>query len=357
MYTRGENAANVLCPATLLAQELQAAGIGVSMIAPSIQENLLDSSWKRLRRYRSPEIYDIYHAQSIDRWSLSTCHTNAQHAHKPYIISLNGMLDPKHLNHLSFIQHLEYQILIRKRLQEATCVHVTSESELRHFRQLGFTNPVCLIPNPIEIKPLSETHTDNTFRIGFSGLIHPEKHIERIFYSVHSLLKVLPAMSIKRPIEVLIIGSYEGAYILNLQDEVKRLGISSHVRFVGEIEGPEKDEALSSCSILVMPNAHENSSRHLLEGLVRGIPCIGTQGSPSHSLDVNCCGWTIEPNQSSLNKALLDAYHTPNSYLKLMGQNGRRLVEREYSAHAIAKQLKSVYTWLLGGEKPIGIVW
>lgn len=358
LYTHsGTEAAPVLCPAPLLAKELQAAGIGVKIVAPSFTENLLDSSWKRLRRYRSPETYDIYHAHSIERWCLSTCHEHALHAHKPYMISLNGMLHPRRIEHLSFIEQIKYQLCIRRRLRNAACVHVTSETELHQFRQMGYTNPVCLIPHAVEIKKYPETHTDKTFRIGFLGYLHPEKHIERLFYSLHSLLRLVPNTPVDRPIELIVIGEHEGAYMLALKNEVKRLGIAKHVKFKGNLQGEKKDQALSTCSVVVMPNAHENSSQRLLEALVRNIPCIGTKGSPSHNLDTNCCGWTIDPTQESLNKALLEAYHTPNRYLKVMGQNGRNLVEKEYSIQAVANQLKNVYNWLLGGEKPLGIVW
>lgn len=358
LYTHSDTeVAPVLCPAPLLAQELQAAGIGVNIVAPSYRENLLGSSWKKLRRYRSPEVYDIYHADSIEDWCLNTCHEHAQHAQKPYIISLNGMLHPQKINHLSFIEQIKYKLCLRRRLRNATCVHVTSENELRQFRQMGYTNPVCLIPQAVEIKKYPDTHKDKTFRIGFLGQLHPEKHIERLFYSIHTLLLAMPTMPINRPIELIIMGEYHGAYMLTLQNEAKRLGIANHVIFKGNLEGEEKDQTLSTCSVVVMPNTHENSSQRLLEALVRNIPCIGTKGSPSHNLDTNCCGWTIEPTQESLNKALLEAYHTPNSFLKLMGQNGRRLVEKEYSVQAVANQLKSVYNWLLGGEKPLGLIW
>lgn len=35
-----------------------------------------------------------------------------------------------------------------------------------------------------------------------------------------------------------------------------------------------------------------------------------------------------------------------------MGENGRKLMERRYSVDAVAKDMKALYEWILGGKRP-----
>jgi len=76
------------------------------------------------------------------------------------------------------------------------------------------------------------------------------------------------------------------------------------IRFTGFLNGKEKDEALASCSVLVMPSEFENLGNVILEGLVRKIPCIATTGSPWEELKSYQCGWWVTYNQDSITEAI-----------------------------------------------------
>ena len=102
-----------------------------------------------------------------------------------------------------------------------------------------------------------------------------------------------------------------------------------------------------------MPSEFENFGNVILEGLIRGIPCLATTGSPWEELQTYGCGWWVPYSQQDITAAVSAALHTSAAQLKQMGERGRRLVEERYSVEAVARQMKTLYEWVTGaGEKP-----
>ena len=241
---------------------------------------------------------------------------------------------------------LSLKIRLLRDLNQAACVHVTCEDEMEHCRQLGVTSPIAIIPNPVEIKDYPYQKTDSIFRLGYLGRLSPRKNVEGLIYAFAELGEDA------QHAEVLIIGGGDEAYEHFLKAEVERLGLKN-VRFVGFLSGEEKDRAIASCSVLAMPSEFENLGNVILEGLVRGIPCIATQGAPWKELETHRCGWWVPYNQTAITDAVRKAFHTSVEELQEMGENGRKLMESTYSIEAVALKMKELYQWILKeGEKP-----
>ena len=122
----------------------------------------------------------------------------------------------------------------------------------------------------------------------------------------------------------------------------------NNVRFTGFLTGEEKDRALASCSVLAIPSEFENLGNVVLEGLVRGIPCIATTGSPWKELKTHHCGWWVPYSQADITNAVRSALNATDDELQIMGQNGRQLMEECYSMETIAVKMKALYEWILG---------
>ena len=149
--------------------------------------------------------------------------------------------------------------------------------------------------------------------------------------------------------ELLVIGDGDKDYM----DELHQLAANvnhGEVRFAGFLNGKEKDMALASCSVLVMPSEFENLGNVVLEGLVRRIPCIATTGAPWEELNSHHCGWQVPYTHKSIKNSLIQALKTSPSERKVMGERGRRLMEERYSVEAVAKDMKSLYEWILTGK-------
>ena len=77
--------------------------------------------------------------------------------------------------------------------------------------------------------------------------------------------------------------------------------------------------------------------------------CDGVDNCPD---DWNASQADIEPNAASIAHGLAQLRTMSNTDLGAMGAKGRELVERQFTWDKIARDMKAVYEWCLGGEKP-----
>lgn len=292
--------------------------------------------------------YDLYHVQGLWQWLGHSVATYSRRNDRPYVMTLRGMLYPQALAHSPLVKKLSLAIYQRKDLQRAACIQATCEEEMKYYRDLGFTNPVAILPNPIETAGIIERPVpkNNRLRIGYLGRVHPRKRIERLIYAFDALRNEL------RDAELLIIGADDIQYEAFLRKEVERLGLGN-VRFTGFLTGKEKDDAIMSLSYLAVPSDFENFGNIVTEALVRGVPVIASKGTPWQVLEKYHCGWWIDNSQSSINQAIYQAIHTSTEDRLAMGVNGKRLMRENYSVEVLGLKMKRLYTWILnGGEKP-----
>lgn len=292
--------------------------------------------------------FDIYQAQGVWQYNTYALVDVARKRGKPYIITPRGMLYPQDIaKSKSWFKKMSLKIRLLDDLNRAACVHVTCEDEMNHCRNLGVTSPIAIVPNPVEIKEYPNAKKDDVFRLGYLGRISRRKNVEGLIYAWSEL-----GDKVKENAELLIIGGGDEEYMAFLKNEVARLNLSN-VRFTGFISGQEKEDSLSSLSVLAMPSEFENFGNVIVEGLVRGIPCIATTGAPWKDLEDYQCGWWVEYNQTAITKAVQSALETSVDELYAMGVRGKKLMKDKYSIEAVAKQMKEVYEWLLGNhEKP-----
>ena len=285
--------------------------------------------------------YDIYHAQGVWQYPTYAIVDIAKKKGKPYIITPRGMLYPQDIQKSNkFFKELSLKFRLLNDLNQAACVQVTCEDEMKYCRQLGVTSPIAIIPNPIEIKEYTNMKKDNIFRLGYLGRLSPRKNVESLIYAFHEL------KDISKNAELLIIGGGDEKYEYFLKNEVKRLSLNN-VRFTGFLSGKEKDEAIASLSVLAMPSEFENLGNVILEGLIRKIPCIATKGSPWKELETHQCGWWVDFNQNAITNAVKEAMKTPDDILREMGEKGRQLMVNSYSIEAIAQKMKILYEWII----------
>lgn len=292
--------------------------------------------------------YDLYHVQGLWQWLGHSVATYARSHGKPYVVTLRGMLYPQALAHSSFIKRVSLSLYQRKDLQEAACVQVTCEEEKRYYRNLGFTNPVAILPNPIDTAGVIErpVRKNDKVRIGYLGRVHPRKRIERLIYAFDGLRQEL------KDAELLIIGADDKQYEQFLREEVKRLDLRN-VRFTGFLTGEEKDEAICSLSCLAVPSDFENFGNIVTEALVRGVPVIASKGMPWQELETYHCGWWIDNDQETINQIIRQAISLPEAERMKMGMNGKRLIEEKYGVDILGQKMKRLYSWIIdGGKKP-----
>lgn len=296
--------------------------------------------------------FDIYQAQGVWLYNTYALVDVARKQGKPYVITPRGMLYPQDIaKSKPWFKNMSLKIRLLDDLNRAACVHVTCEDEMNHCRNLGVASPIAIVPNPVEIKEYPKTKKDQIFRLGYLGRISRRKNVEGLIYAWSEL-----GDKVKENAELLIIGGGDEEYMAFLKKEAARLNLSN-VRFTGFISGQEKEDALSSLSVLAMPSEFENFGNVIVEGLVRGIPCIATTGAPWKDLVDFKCGWWVKYNQEAITDAVKTALGTSAEELDAMGERGKQLMKDKYSIEAVAKQMKAVYEWILGSSTKPGFIY
>lgn len=293
-------------------------------------------------------LYDIYHIQGLWQYLGHGVASFARKHQKPYLITLRGMMYPQAMAHSSFVKKVSLALYQRKDLQQAACIQATCIEEMKYYRELGFTTPVAVLPNPIETTDIIDrpVRQNDCLRFGYLGRVHPRKRIERLIYTFDALRNEL------KDAELLIIGADDKKYEDFLCNEVERLHLKN-VRFTGFLTGKEKDEAIMSLSYLVVPSDFENFGNIVTEALVRGVPVIASKGMPWQELEDYHCGWWIDNDQETINRTIMKAYETSEMDRIQMGMNGKRLMKEKYAVDVLGLKMKQLYEWILyGGTKP-----
>lgn len=297
---------------------------------------------RNIRKFlESHNEYDVYHANAI--WS-DVPHATALFARryrKPYLMSLHGGIGENALRHNPWRKRIMMSLVLNKDLRMASCIHATSEQEVRDYRNLGFTNPVALIGNSVPIPDYLDTlsHQQSRFKLGYLGRIHPLKKVDH-------LIKAWAAAGVSmRDGELCIIGSGDETYTNTLLNLVKQLGLTN-VRFTGFLCGKQKFEALADLSVLCLPSDSENFGLVVAETLLAGTPVVASRHTPWQSVEREQCGYWVDNTVDSLNHAISVCASKSAGELHEMGIRGREFIKREYNPYIIANKMRTLYQYV-----------
>lgn len=124
------------------------------------------------------------------------------------------------------------------------------------------------------------------------------------------LLQALVLAGDAAPWQVYMIG--DGPLRSSLMEQVRDLGLSSRVKFIGRIPHNDLADWFRASNRMVLPSRSEGVPNVLLETMACGVPFIATSvgGIPEICPDPS---WLIPPeNQRALADALLNAYSKPD---------------------------------------------
>ncbi len=158
----------------------------------------------------------------------------------PYVVNLHGMLDPWAVRNSRWKKCLAAWAYERRHLQGAACLRALCRSEVNAIRAYGLRNPVCIVPNAIDLP--QETSANRSLQSPFPadrrvllylGRIHPKKN----------LLNLLEAWSLVQKSRVggqrsdewllAIAGWDQGGYERQLKRRAAELEIGCRVAFLG----------------------------------------------------------------------------------------------------------------------------
>ena len=299
---------------------------------------------------------------------------------RPYVVTPNGMLEPWALNNSAWKKKIAGVVYENRMLRGAACLQANTVKELQDFRAYGLKNPVCVIPNGMEM-PEVNAETLKAERLQyerktllFLGRLHPKKGLVNALRAWAKIRSQGAGVKNQDDWQFVIAGWDQGGHEADLKrlctelalayadvpaadfvadDRLADLSPPSSVVFTGPAFGADKAALLQRASAFILPSFSEGLPMSVLEAWSYGLPVLMTDHCNLPDGFAANAALRIGTDVESIAAGLQALLSLPCPSLVAMGDAGRTLVERQFTWPRIAAQMKEVYEWVLGGgSKP-----
>ncbi|WP_148715346.1 glycosyltransferase family 4 protein [Chitinolyticbacter meiyuanensis] len=307
------------------------------------------SSWQKLRTF----VFALLHfaARLLFKRDVAAVHihtaSNASYWRKlPFLLLCRACRVPYllHVHGAGFIVFYENrsgalgQWLIRYGLRHADEVIALSSQWAADLARIEPQAKVVRIYNPIaEVEALKAERKHDC--ILFLGEVGKRKGV---FELISALAEILPRRAGTK-LWIGGLGDIEGAKL-----HAQKLGVSESIEWLGWVVGPQKQQLLSTATVLALPSYNEGLPMSILEALSFGVPVVSTTvGGIPDALGEDGGTCLVEPGDvSALASALLRVLESDELQLAL-AERGRRRVKEHFSTTVVMSQLDGVYQRLL----------
>jgi glycosyltransferase involved in cell wall biosynthesis len=271
----------------------------------------------------------------------------------PYMITAHGNLNPVALRVSSWKKSLARTWFADQMLERAACFHAITEQEYRWIRDYGLKQPVCLIPNGVNLP--SETAQDLPPEFQgrrtalYIGRLHHIKGLDLLLNAWARVAEAHPDW------QLIVAGNDDGAQrdLLALRASLR---LEQKVQFVGPVHGEMKAAWLANCDFFVLASRSEGLAMAPLEAMSRGKPVLLTSSSNFPEAAESGAGFEVACDLDAIQRGLRAMMGKDEVQLRAMGAAGRSLVQERYNWHTVCSELEQVYGWLAGkNEAPASV--
>jgi glycosyltransferase involved in cell wall biosynthesis len=305
-----------------------------------------------LRRRLAAENPDLVHVEGLWMYPSVACSGWARAAGRPYVVTPSGMLDAWALRNSAWKKRAAGWLFERRNLKGAACLHALCEAEVRAIRGYGLSNPVCVVPNGVDLPsdpatqdpPWASSLPEGSRVLLFLGRLHPKK-------GLRPLLRAWAATraSGSDGWRLVIAGWDQGGHEAELRQLAEALGLTGQVHFVGPQFGWAKAATLARADAFVLPSLSEGVPVSALEAWAYRLPVLMSAHCNLPEGFAAGAALPVEPTDRSIAAALAELFRMSDSTRRAMGERGRRLVEARFSWPRVALAIRHVYEWVLGG--------
>jgi len=283
------------------------------------------------------------------RWSRAT--------RRPYVVTPHGMLDPWAIRNSRWKKSAALWAYERSHLQGAACLHALCEAEAEGIRDFGLRNPICIVPNSIDIPdPSDDWAIANPRReisghtLLYLGRLHPKKGLISLLHAWH---RFRSRRGLGGSWDLVIAGWDQGGHEEDLRNLADRLGIAESVRFPGPSFGADKVSLFRHASAFVLPSMSEGLPMVVLEAWSYGLPVLMTPQCNFPERFAAGAAIYIEASPFGVLDGLNRLEKMTEAERRRMGARGLALCREHFCPGPIAEKMTAVYCWLAGrGSKP-----
>jgi glycosyltransferase involved in cell wall biosynthesis len=314
----------------------------------------------------APRLYDalarsraeLVHCHGIWMYPSLACLRWESRTHRPYLISPRGMLDPWALRRSGWLKRGAGFLFQNAHLRRAACIHALCDGEADAVRAYGLRNPICVIPNAVDLPKLAANWKFGTesflSKFGgdrkivlYLGRLHPKKNVTSL---IRAWKRTLDSQHRMKENWVLAIAGWDqGGYERELKKLTSDYGLTASVRFSGPLFGQEKEAAYRACDAFILPSLSEGLPMTVLEAWAHAKPVLMTPQCNLPEGFAAGAALQIGTSPSEIAAGLKQVTEMNDEDRRAMGSRGRSLVATSFSWPRIGEQMRSVYEWVLGG--------
>jgi len=277
---------------------------------------------------------------------------------RPFMINPHGMLDPWAVNNSYWKKCIAGFFHENSSLRKAACIRALCQSEACSIRAYGLRNPICVVPNGMDLPGESVATTspwEGRVAVGrktllYLGRIHPKKGLPNLLRA-WALLRKWRSIQTEEW-DLVIAGWSQNGHEQELKNLARQLGITASVHFPGPQFGPAKAAAYHHADAFILPSFSEGLPMVVLEAWAHQLPVVMTpQCHLPEGFEAGAALCT-EPKTAAIVEALQLLFSMDQAESARMGHCGHQLVAGRFNWSKIGAQMHDVCQWLLGETGP-----
>lgn len=284
----------------------------------------------------------------------------------PYVTTIHGMLDSWAIKNSGFKKKLAASFYEKAALKKASCLQAFTMQEYEDIRQYGLKNPVCIIPNGVDLAddiialkkfdpPWKNIIPSGQKILLYLGRIHPKKGLTNLIKAWKQSQS--NGSNNYQKWNLVIAGWDQGGYEQELKNLVKNLELTHSVHFIGPQFKEDKKLTFAHAHGFILPSFSEGLPMAVLEAWAYELPVLMTKHcNLSEGFDSESA-IEIAPTFDNIAEGLVKFFLLSDEERTAIGFRGKDLVANKFNWNKIAKQMHAVYKWVLKeGPMPENII-
>lgn len=287
----------------------------------------------------------------------------ARRSDRPLVIHAHGMLDPWAVRHHRWRKRVAGWAYENAHLRRAACLRALCPAEAEAMRQFGLKNPICVIPNGIDLPgsgPTKPPPWEGKIEPGrkvllYLGRIHPKKGLPHLLRAWQQVRREDPKAAAGWV--AAIAGWDQGGHEDELKTAARELGIAEDVIFLGPRFEEDKAACFAHADAFVLPSFSEGLPMAVLEAWAYRLPVVMTPQCNLPEGFAARAAIQVEAEAQDTARGLRELFRMTDTARLEMGERGKELVAQRFTWPRIARQMLDVNRWLLQGGNPPECLW